>query len=98
MAARHNLLLCPDGPLPRIALVAPFSGLRHFPEGQGFKQWTGDDSKALMKVGILTVLPFNCKLPYRFIYLQLRVMFPRRWCKPSVPFWNSATLPDAMSL
>ncbi|KAH9027218.1 hypothetical protein EDB85DRAFT_1893036 [Lactarius pseudohatsudake] len=23
---------------------------RHFPEGQNFKQWTGDDSKALMKV------------------------------------------------
>jgi hypothetical protein len=24
--------------------------LRRFPEGRGFKQWTGDDSKALMKV------------------------------------------------
>ncbi|KAG2135326.1 hypothetical protein DEU56DRAFT_738053 [Suillus clintonianus] len=34
----------------RIAAVAPFSGLRRFPEGRGFKQWTGDDSKALMKV------------------------------------------------
>ncbi|KIM75719.1 hypothetical protein PILCRDRAFT_13365 [Piloderma croceum F 1598] len=34
----------------RVALVASFSGLRRFPEGQGFKQWTGDDSKALMKV------------------------------------------------
>ena len=32
------------------SLVAPFSGLRRFLEGQGFKQWTGDDSKALMKV------------------------------------------------
>ncbi|KAG1732804.1 hypothetical protein EDB19DRAFT_1896692 [Suillus lakei] len=27
-----------------------FSGLRRFPEGRGFKQWMGDDSKALMKV------------------------------------------------
>ncbi|KAG0695647.1 hypothetical protein DFH29DRAFT_984904 [Suillus ampliporus] len=34
----------------RIAAVAPFAGLRRFPEGRGFKQWTGDDSKALMKV------------------------------------------------
>ncbi|KAG1864362.1 hypothetical protein F4604DRAFT_1882080 [Suillus subluteus] len=34
----------------RIAAVASFSGLRCFPEGRGFKQWTGDDSKALMKV------------------------------------------------
>jgi hypothetical protein len=33
-----------------IALVAPFSGLHCFADGQGFKQWTGDDSKALMKV------------------------------------------------
>jgi hypothetical protein len=34
-----------------IALAPPFAGLRRFPEGRGFKQWTGDDSKALMKVG-----------------------------------------------
>ncbi len=34
----------------RIAIVPAFSGLRWFPEGRGFKQWTGDDSKALMKV------------------------------------------------
>ncbi|KAG1753664.1 uncharacterized protein EDB91DRAFT_1234097 [Suillus paluster] len=34
----------------RIAAVSSFAGLRRFPEGRGFKQWTGDDSKALMKV------------------------------------------------
>ncbi|TBU21633.1 hypothetical protein BD311DRAFT_782809 [Dichomitus squalens] len=34
----------------RIAAVPHFPGLRRFPEGRGFKQWTGDDSKALMKV------------------------------------------------
>jgi hypothetical protein len=34
----------------RIAAAPPFSGLRCFPQGRGFKQWTGDDSKALMKV------------------------------------------------
>ena len=34
----------------RIAAAATFAGLRRFNEGRGFKQWTGDDSKALMKV------------------------------------------------
>ncbi|KIM57870.1 hypothetical protein SCLCIDRAFT_80941, partial [Scleroderma citrinum Foug A] len=33
-----------------IAAAPPFPGLRHFPQGHGFKQWTGNDSKALMKV------------------------------------------------
>ncbi|KAH9919576.1 hypothetical protein B0H21DRAFT_702115 [Amylocystis lapponica] len=36
----------------RIAAVPAFAGLRRFPEGRNFKQWTGDDSKALMKVYI----------------------------------------------
>jgi hypothetical protein len=31
-------------------VAAPFAGLRRFHQGRGFKQWTGDDSKALMKV------------------------------------------------
>ncbi|KAG1846538.1 hypothetical protein F4604DRAFT_1884154 [Suillus subluteus] len=39
----------------RIAIVAHFAGLRHFPQGCGFKQWTGDDSKALMKVYIAAI-------------------------------------------
>ena len=37
----------------RIAIAPPFAGLRHFPEGRGFNQWTGDDSKALMKVSAM---------------------------------------------
>ena len=37
-------------PTTSIAIAPPFAGLRRFPEGRGFKQWTGDDSKALMKV------------------------------------------------
>jgi hypothetical protein len=41
---------------PRIAIVAPFSGLRRFPNGVRFKQWTGNDSKALMKVGDVHML------------------------------------------
>lgn len=34
----------------RIAAAPPFPGQRRFPQGRNFKQWTGDDSKALMKV------------------------------------------------
>lgn len=37
-------------PAHRIAAVPNFPGLRRFPEGRKFKQWTGNDSKALMKV------------------------------------------------
>ena len=33
-----------------IALAPSFAGLWRFPEGWNFKQWTRDDSKALMKV------------------------------------------------
>ncbi|KAG2068102.1 hypothetical protein BDR04DRAFT_1129373 [Suillus decipiens] len=39
----------------RIAAVALFSGLQQFPQGHGFKQWTGDDSRALMKVYLLAI-------------------------------------------
>ncbi|KAK7450592.1 hypothetical protein VKT23_012902 [Stygiomarasmius scandens] len=34
----------------RIMTTTPFVGLRQFHEGRGFKQWTGADSKGLMKV------------------------------------------------
>ena len=34
-----------------ISAVPPFSGLCWFPDGPDYKQWTGDDSKVLMKVG-----------------------------------------------
>ncbi|KAJ3475789.1 hypothetical protein NLI96_g11604 [Meripilus lineatus] len=40
----------------RIAIVPNFPGLRRFPEGRRFKQWTGNDSKALMKVIIPTIV------------------------------------------
>ncbi|KAA1472182.1 hypothetical protein DENSPDRAFT_778039 [Dentipellis sp. KUC8613] len=48
----------------RIAAVPAFPGLRRFPEGCNFKQWTGDDSKALMKV----YLPAICgHVPVRMV-------------------------------
>ena len=34
----------------RILAVPPFPGIQRFHEGRDFHQWTGDDSKALMKV------------------------------------------------
>ncbi|TFK84482.1 hypothetical protein K466DRAFT_496496 [Polyporus arcularius HHB13444] len=34
----------------RIAAAPEFPGLRRFPHGRNFHQWTGNDSKALMKV------------------------------------------------
>ncbi|KIK81089.1 hypothetical protein PAXRUDRAFT_156927 [Paxillus rubicundulus Ve08.2h10] len=39
----------------RIAAVESFSGLWHFLQGCGFKQWTGDDSKSMMKVYIAAI-------------------------------------------
>jgi len=39
----------------RIALAPHFPGLRRFKEGRRFKQWTGADSKALMKVYISAI-------------------------------------------
>ena len=34
----------------RIAIAPLYPGLRRFKKGRGFSQWTGNDSKALMKV------------------------------------------------
>ncbi|KAJ7483958.1 hypothetical protein B0H11DRAFT_2416136 [Mycena galericulata] len=39
----------------RISAVPSFPGLRRFPDGRDFSQWTGDDSKALMKVYIAAI-------------------------------------------
>ena len=33
-----------------ISAMPTFPGLQCFPDGRDFSQWTGDDSKALMKV------------------------------------------------
>ncbi|KAG2132998.1 hypothetical protein DEU56DRAFT_914025 [Suillus clintonianus] len=42
----------------RIAATPAFPGLRRFPHGRRFKQWTGDDSKALMKVYIPAIVEY----------------------------------------
>ncbi|KAF8205468.1 hypothetical protein K438DRAFT_1963910 [Mycena galopus ATCC 62051] len=38
-----------------ISPVPSFPGLRRFPDGHDFSQWTGDDSKALMKVYLAAI-------------------------------------------
>jgi hypothetical protein len=47
--------------LARIAASPLFAELRRFPQGRAFKQWTGDDSKALMKV-ISRIASFLCSI------------------------------------
>jgi hypothetical protein len=42
----------------RIALAPPYPGLRRFKQGRNFSQWTGDDSKALMKVYMNAIQAF----------------------------------------
>lgn len=43
----ENYLYC------SISVVPAYPGLRRFHDGRNFKQWTGDDSKALMKVQVI---------------------------------------------
>jgi Plavaka transposase len=77
----------------RIAIVAPFSELRRFPQGRNFKQWTGDDSKALMKVIndslLLTQSHVIHVFIYRFTFQLSRATYQLKWCAPFVPFSNS---------
>ncbi|KDQ55345.1 hypothetical protein JAAARDRAFT_195744 [Jaapia argillacea MUCL 33604] len=47
----------------RIAIVPAFLGLRRFPEGRNFKQWTGNDSKALMKVFLPAIVGYAHNTP-----------------------------------
>ncbi|KAF8267076.1 hypothetical protein EI94DRAFT_1771946 [Lactarius quietus] len=42
----------------RIAAVPSFPELRRFPQGHNFKQWTGDDSKGLMKVYLPAIMGY----------------------------------------
>ncbi|KAK7471974.1 hypothetical protein VKT23_000082 [Stygiomarasmius scandens] len=42
----------------RLASTPAFPGLRRFPHGRCFKQWTGDDSKALMKIFLAAVASY----------------------------------------
>ncbi|PSS35368.1 hypothetical protein PHLCEN_2v1705, partial [Hermanssonia centrifuga] len=66
----------------RMAAVPPFSGLRRFPQGRGFKQWTGDDSKALMKVWLPAIEGYvprdmlrACRALLEFCYMARQNVF-----------------------
>ena len=67
-------------PSHRIAVTPPFPGLRRFKHGRQFKQWTGDDLKALMKVSktVDRVLR-EAKHIARCIYHLLQNMCPHLW-------------------
>ena len=60
--SKKSLMWIPNA---RIAAVPPFPALRRFPEGRGFKQWTGDDSKALMKVRHIALIFYPALLTDR---------------------------------
>ena len=47
--SRNSYFSCTRTGLYSISAVPPFPGLRRFPDGRDYSQWTGDDSKALMK-------------------------------------------------
>lgn len=56
-----------------ISAVPLYAGLWRFSEGRDFAQWTGDDSKALMKV-LLSLFRLNMimtRFSTRFMLLQL---------------------------
>ena len=55
----HSLFLC------SISIAPSFLGIRRFYEGRNFKQWTGDDLKALMKV-----FPSKCYYTPKILNLQ----------------------------
>ncbi|KAG2063462.1 hypothetical protein BDR04DRAFT_1037883, partial [Suillus decipiens] len=51
----------------RIAATPAFPGLRRFPHGRRFKQWTGDDSKAMKvcaQMSSMTCIADHCILVY----------------------------------
>jgi hypothetical protein len=51
--------------------VPMYAGLRRFSEGRDFNQWTGDDSKALMKVILFCYCVVRIEAFPRSISLQL---------------------------
>ena len=67
----------------RIVNAPPFTGLWCFPEGCSFKQWMGDNSKALMKVSTISLDPlvFNA---CRYIFPWFKATYHQSWFAPYV--------------
>jgi len=98
----YDIVRCDDAMLIvfySIRAVPAFPNLRRFPQGRGFKQWTGDDSKALMKV---RTCPQRVKklliFLERYTYLRLKGMCLRALSAHFVHFSNSVILFVAMSI
>ncbi|THU99196.1 hypothetical protein K435DRAFT_818625 [Dendrothele bispora CBS 962.96] len=66
----------------RLSAVPTFPGIRHFPQGRDFKQWTGNDSKALMKIYLAAIKEYAllCFLDFFFICEGVRdtISLPRQ--------------------
>lgn len=54
-----------------LASAPAFPGLRRFPHGRHFKQWTGNDSKALMKVSNIFTVTISFLMFVRSTWLRL---------------------------
>ncbi|KAJ6613995.1 hypothetical protein B0H10DRAFT_2165190 [Mycena sp. CBHHK59/15] len=75
----------------QISAVPSFPGLRRFPDGRDFNQWTGDDSKALMKVQLSLISSNTCSCSQRSTSQPLLGTSPPQWSNASHPFWTFAT-------
>ncbi|TFY69251.1 hypothetical protein EVJ58_g533 [Rhodofomes roseus] len=60
--------------------MPPFVGLRHFHQGRNFKQWTGDDSRALMKIWLAAIkglVPHELvRMTHEYLEFAYRIWHP----------------------
>ncbi|KAJ7744450.1 hypothetical protein DFH07DRAFT_869769 [Mycena maculata] len=72
----------------RISAVPSFPGLRRFPDGRDFHQWTGDDWKALMKVYIAAVAGHIPSEMVKCISAFLNFCYLVRWNAITTDTWE----------
>ncbi|KAF8262141.1 hypothetical protein EI94DRAFT_1773267 [Lactarius quietus] len=69
----------------RVAAVPPFPGLRRFGDGRDFKQWTGDNLKALMKVFLTAAAGYIPSAMVRCIASFMDACYIARWNAIDLP-------------
>src|SRR5579872_2392078 len=79
--------------LLRVALVPLFPGLWRFKQGCNFQQWTGNDSKAFMKVHLLNPNLGHMLILHRFLPLHLKATSLLTLSRPLPCSWTSVILP-----